>query len=53
MAITEGGTRLPITKFFDSVGEECEPDEAVRAVAGDDDFGWLLIDLTDFTGKWS
>jgi hypothetical protein len=53
VAITEDGRRLPITNFFGRDGEECEPDEAASAVAGDDDFGWITIDLSDFTRGWS
>lgn len=40
------GTRLPIT-LYDEDGDECEPGDAVFAVAGSDETGWLQFDLPD------
>lgn len=37
------GTILPITDWFDSNGDDCEPDEAVMVVAGSDAFGWVDV----------
>lgn len=36
---------LPIVAFYDENGEDCEPEDAVTCVAGDDEFGWLTIKL--------
>lgn len=49
--LLEGGTILPVTNWFDDNGDECEPDDAVSCVAGRDGYGWLSIDLGEFTGN--
>jgi hypothetical protein len=39
------GTLLPVTNWFDDDGDECEPDDAVTCVAGDDERGWYSIEI--------
>lgn len=41
------GERLPITNLIDDDGEECEPDDAVFVVAGEDGKGWWTVDIRD------
>jgi hypothetical protein len=41
----EGGKMVPIVHFFDEMGDDCEPTEAVSIVAGDDAIGWYSMDL--------
>jgi hypothetical protein len=46
MTITlANGDHLSITNMFDDQGEECDPDEAVVVVAGDNDNGWWTVPL--------
>lgn len=46
LVLLEGGVCLPITNFFDCDGVECEPDEAMQAVAGEGDT-WISFDPHD------
>jgi hypothetical protein len=39
---------VPVTHWFDSRGEDCEPHKAVVCVAGSDEFGWYTVDLREF-----
>jgi len=39
------GVSVPITDYFDSDGDECEPDRATVCVAGDDAVGWFSIEI--------
>lgn len=48
LALTSDGTQLPISKCFDSRGEDCEPDEAVAFVAGAGS-RWFAIDAASVT----
>lgn len=49
LAIKENGARLPITNWLNNCGDDCDPDDAVIAVAGPDDGGkWYTIDLREF-----
>lgn len=41
------GVTSPITTYFDDEGEECEYDDAVVFVAGDDAHGWWTITIPD------
>lgn len=48
-ALTEDGQELPVTHCFDGDGDDCEPDDAIAAVAGPDRDGlWLQINLSAF-----
>lgn len=43
------GENLEITNLFDEDGDECQPEEAISAVAGPDRNGqWLAINLLEF-----
>lgn len=35
------GAMLPVIKFWDEDGDECEPHDAVSCSAGRDDYGWI------------
>ncbi len=48
--LSERGDMIPLTNFFDSEGDECEPEEAVMAVAGRNNT-WFAVDLRDFGGS--
>lgn len=39
------GEKLPITHYFDDLGEDCTAADAVCVVAGRDGFGWMAIDV--------
>lgn len=43
--LAEGSQILPITNYYDDCGDECDPEDAVAVVAGNDDYGWLSIEL--------
>lgn len=45
--IDEGGRVFPITNLFDRNGDECCPDVAVTAVAGEGGC-WFSLALSDF-----
>lgn len=47
-ALTSEDRFMQIEQFFDMFGDQCGPDEAVVAVAMDDDGDWWCIDLTQF-----
>ncbi len=47
--MSERGEIIPLTDFFDSDGEECDPDDAVAAVGGHLN-KWFAVDLRDFGG---
>ena len=38
-----------ITNWIDADGDECDPEDAVFCIAGDDDVGWWSIDLSAFS----
>lgn len=44
-ATLNAGWSIPITNLFDDAGDECEPNDAVVAVAGSDSLGWWSVDL--------
>lgn len=46
LVLTDTGHVYPITNFFDDYGDECEPDEALQAVAGADGT-WFTFDPHD------
>lgn len=48
IALLSDGTTLPVTNWFDSWGDECEPQEAVSCVAGQEGSDWWSIDLSQF-----
>ena len=43
LALLEGGDIVPVTNWFDDRGEECDPDDAVACVCGNDETGWYVI----------
>lgn len=45
MATTPKNDVVPVTAWIDDEGDDCGPDEAVTCVAGDDDCGWVVIEL--------
>lgn len=49
VAILDTGEELAVTNWFDADGDECQPGNAVVAVAGPDKEGrWYAIDLSEF-----
>lgn len=50
--IDSSGEQYPIVAMFDAEGDECEPDDAVSAVAGVEG-RWFVIDLSEFEGAAS
>lgn len=48
--IDQRGLAFPITTWLDDDGEECDPIEATRAVAGEGR-RWYVLDLREFTEK--
>lgn len=42
------GRAFPITDMFDEDGEDCEAEDAVVIVTGEDGFGWMTIEITGF-----
>lgn len=45
--VDDDGSLYPITNLFDADGDECEPEDAVSAVAGDGGC-WFAINLSEF-----
>lgn len=45
IAVLNNGISVPVTHWFDALGDECEADEADACVCGDDEWGWFHIDL--------
>lgn len=43
------GRAYPVTNWFDADGDECAPEEAVAAVAGEGD-RWFSFAISDFEG---
>lgn len=48
VAILDNLNVVPVTHWFDSTGEECDPKKAVTCVCGADGVGWYAVDLTTF-----
>jgi hypothetical protein len=48
VAVLTNGYVVPVTHWFGTGGEDCEPDQAVVCVAGDETFGWYTVDLVAF-----
>lgn len=48
IAVLTDANSVPITHFFDKMGEDCEPDDAVSCVAGSEKYGWFIVDLENF-----
>lgn len=48
-AVLDHDVYLWVTSWLDDDGDECDPDDAVACVAGDDEHGWWAIDLTQFS----
>lgn len=44
VTMTDGET-LPITDFFDELGDDCAPANAVTCVAGRENYGWMTIEI--------
>lgn len=48
--LLDDGKTYPITNWFDSRGNDCDPDEAEFAVAGPDSNGkWYTIELGEYS----
>ena len=47
-AILTDNRIIPVTNWFGSDGQECDPRMAVTCVAGCEDAGWYAIDLRQF-----
>ena len=45
--MADDGALFPITNWFDPDGNECEPEDAVTAVAGEGGC-WFALNLGDF-----
>jgi hypothetical protein len=48
LALTDADEVVPITNWLDAEGDECERDEAVMALAGQDGIGWFSLVLDHF-----
>ena len=49
LCLMSGGSTVPITTWLNDDGQECDPDEAVMAVAGPAADGrWHTLDLSEF-----
>ena len=47
--IDQAGDTYPVVSMFDCDGEECEPCDAVTAIAGTEG-RWYALDLREFEG---
>ena len=47
--LTAGNDSLPIGRFLDASGDECDQADAVMVIAGRD-CTWVWVDLRDFEG---
>lgn len=45
--MADDGALFPVTNWFDRDGDECEPEDAVTAVAGEGGC-WFALDLATF-----
>ena len=48
VAVLDDNNVVPVTNWFDTLGDECTPDKAVSCVAGHDSVGWYAVDLSQF-----
>jgi len=48
LAGLDNGEFVPVTHWFDGMGEDCDPDIAASCVAGSEKTGWYSIDLRNF-----
>ena len=44
-ALLDCGCVVPVTHWFGTRGEDCEPARAVVCVCGNADHGWFTVDL--------
>lgn len=47
-ALLTDGRIVPVTHWFGSDGNDCEPHKAVSCVCGTDETGWFALDLSKF-----
>jgi len=45
VVILEDDRLLPVTDWIDEEGDFCDPDDAIVCVAGDEEFGWITLEL--------
>jgi hypothetical protein len=48
IAMLECGCYVPVIEWFSKEGKDCDPDDAIVCVAGDDEHGWFTVDLVAF-----
>jgi hypothetical protein len=49
VALLSTGHMVPVTHWFDRMGSDCDPMDAVACVAGSDATKWFSIDLLNHT----
>ena len=47
-AVLTDNSVVPVTHWFDTRGQDCDPEDAVACVAGAEGAGWFSIDLVQF-----
>ena len=48
-AILDCDCQVPVTEWYNSDGDDCEPTDAIVCVCGDDAHGWFMVDLQGYT----
>lgn len=48
LALLDNGVTVPVTNWIGPGGLDCDPEDAITAVAGSPAVGWFAIDLTKF-----
>ena len=48
IALMNCDCHVPVTEWFDATGQDCEPEDAIVCVCGDEDHGWFTVDLEAF-----
>lgn len=48
IAILNCDCQIPVTEWFDAEGKDCDPEDAIVCVCGDDAHGWFTVDLEEF-----
>lgn len=46
IAMLEDNMQIPVVHWFDEDGDDCEPPEAKVCVAGSEELGWWVVDLS-------
>ena len=47
-ALLSNNETVPVTHWFDSKGEDCDPLVASVCVCGTEELGWFVVDLDNF-----